>query len=277
MLVTTSTIASTAASEPPTKARAPFAILTETAQSKAPQSKGTQSKDAQSKAIKPEATQPEAIRSACQPPHNFVWGSPHISVTNRTKRALDILGALVGLSIMVLLFIPIAIAIQLDNPGAIFYRQLRYGYRGQPFYIWKFRSMVTNADSLKHLVKNEARGLIFKNEYDPRITRVGKFLRRTSLDEFPQFWNILMGNMSLVGTRPPITSEVSQYLPHHWKRLAVKPGLTGEWQANGRSDVSDFETIVEMDVNYQKHWSVGYDLQLIWKTLVSVLSKKGAY
>jgi lipopolysaccharide/colanic/teichoic acid biosynthesis glycosyltransferase len=252
MLVTTSTIASTAASivanEPQTKARtSSLPILTETSY------------------------------AACQPPTHFSWGMPHLSVSHPVKRALDILGALVGLGITALLFVPIAIAIQLDNPGDIFYRQLRYGYRGQPFYIWKFRSMVTNADSLKHLVKNEARGLIFKNEYDPRITRVGRFLRRTSLDEFPQFWNILTGEMSLVGTRPPIGSEVAQYLPHHWQRLAVKPGLTGEWQANGRSSVSDFETIVEMDLRYQKQWSVGYDLRLIWKTLVSVISKKGAY
>ncbi|MEO0456412.1 MAG: sugar transferase [Cyanobacteria bacterium P01_A01_bin.114] len=201
---------------------------------------------------------------------------PHVSVSHWGKRLLDIAGALVGLSITGLIFFPIAIAIQLDNPGPIFYSQIRHGYRGRTFRIWKFRSMVANAESIQHLVKNEAKGLIFKNEADPRITRVGCFLRRTSLDELPQFWNVLTGDMSLVGTRPPITAEVKQYQPHHWQRLAVKPGLTGEWQANGRSTVSDFEQIVEMDLRYQQHWSLGYDIQLILKTIGAVLKSEGA-
>ena len=136
--------------------------------------------------------------------------------------------------------------------------------------------MITDADKLKHLVNNEAQGLIFKNENDPRITRVGRFIRRTSLDELPQFWNVLMGDMSLVGTRPPTVSEVMQYKRHHWKRLYVKPGITGEWQANGRSYVKDFEKIVEMDLMYQKRWSVGYDIQLILKTISAVITRDGA-
>jgi exopolysaccharide biosynthesis polyprenyl glycosylphosphotransferase len=203
--------------------------------------------------------------------------SSHASVTSKTKRFIDIAGALVGLSITAAIFIPIAIAIQLDNPGPIFYSQTRCGLNGRTFKIWKFRSMVTNADKLKHLVTNEAKGNIFKNRNDPRITRVGRFLRRTSLDELPQFWNVLKGEMSLVGTRPPTLDEVSKYEQHHFQRLRVKPGITGEWQANGRSTVEDFEEIVQMDLAYQKKWSVAYDLRLIFKTIQSVLVKDGAY
>ncbi|NJO80525.1 MAG: sugar transferase [Cyanobacteria bacterium RM1_2_2] len=200
----------------------------------------------------------------------------HPSVDHRAKRCLDILGALVGLGITGLIFIPVAIAIYLDNPGPLLYSQTRCGWRGQQFRIWKFRSMVTNADQLKHTVQNQASGHIFKNDNDPRITRVGKFLRRTSLDELPQFWNVLMGDMSLVGTRPPTVDEVKQYNNRHWQRLEVKPGMTGEWQANGRSSVTDFEQIVDMDLRYMRHWSIAYDVKLILKTIQTVLKRKGA-
>ena len=200
----------------------------------------------------------------------------HPSVNNKIKRLIDILGATVGLGITALVAIPVAIAMQLDNPGPMFYSQIRCGLNGRTFRIWKFRSMVVGADSLKHLVENEAKGHIFKNENDPRITRIGRFLRRTSLDELPQFWNVLLGDMSLVGTRPPTQDEVNQYQSHHWERLKVKPGMTGEWQANGRSTVKDFEDIVRMDVAYQYKWSVGYDLNLILKTVQVVMNKSGA-
>lgn len=136
--------------------------------------------------------------------------------------------------------------------------------------------MITDAEKMKGLVTNQAEGFIFKNEHDPRVTRVGKFLRRTSLDELPQFLNVLKGDMSLVGTRPPTPDEVSQYLPHHFQRLKVKPGLTGEWQVNGRSIVKDFEEIVKMDIAYQQKWSLVYDLQLILKTIKIVITKQGA-
>lgn len=199
------------------------------------------------------------------------------SVNSQAKRLLDIIGALVGLTITAILFIPLAIAIQIDDPGPVLYSQIRCGYKGRRFRIWKFRSMVVNADNIKHLVENQAKGLIFKNTHDTRITRVGNFLRRTSLDELPQFWNVLMGDMSLVGTRPPTLDEVSQYQPHHWSRLDVKPGITGEWQTHGRSSVQDFEDIVRMDLDYQHKWSVFYDLELILKTLVVVFNKQGAY
>ena len=201
----------------------------------------------------------------------------HPSVYSKTKRLIDIIGALVGLAITALLIIPITIAIQLDDPGPIFYSQIRCGLNGKTFRIWKFRSMVLNADEQKHLVKNQAKGHIFKNENDPRITRVGCFLRKTSLDEFPQFWNVFKGDMSLVGTRPPTPKEVAQYDRHHFQRLRVKPGITGEWQVKGRSNVLDFEEIVNMDTNYQRRWSTMYDLSLILQTVAVVVARKGAY
>jgi lipopolysaccharide/colanic/teichoic acid biosynthesis glycosyltransferase len=204
------------------------------------------------------------------------YNNCHASVNSSLKRFIDILGASVGLFLTALIAIPIVIAIYLDNPGPILYSQVRCGVNGRTFRIWKFRSMVANAEQLKHLVKNEAKGNIFKSKDDPRITRVGKFLRRTSLDELPQFWNVLMGDMSLVGTRPPTVDEVNKYEPHHWLRLNVKPGITGEWQANGRSNVTDFEEIVAMDIDYQRKWSVGYDVLLIAKTIWAVLNKQGA-
>ncbi|MBW4649743.1 MAG: sugar transferase [Kastovskya adunca ATA6-11-RM4] len=200
----------------------------------------------------------------------------HPSVTNRIKRVIDICGALVGLMITVIIALPIAIAMQIDSPGPIFYSQMRCGVNGNPFRIWKFRSMVVNADQLKHLVENKASGHIFKNENDPRVTSIGRFLRRTSLDEFPQFWNVLKGEMSLVGTRPPTLDEVNRYESHHHKRLFVKPGITGEWQANGRSTVKNFEDIVCMDLDYQVKWSISYDLALILKTILAVVKTRGA-
>jgi lipopolysaccharide/colanic/teichoic acid biosynthesis glycosyltransferase len=201
---------------------------------------------------------------------------PHHSASSRIKRLIDILGSIVGLVLLAIAFIPIAIAIVLDNPGPIFFAQKRHGLQGKTFTIYKFRSMVTNADALKSQIQNEANGLIFKNARDPRITKVGSFLRRTSLDELPQFWNVLVGDMSLVGTRPPTSDEVSSYNIRHWKRLNVKPGITGEWQVNGRSQVTDFEDIVDLDLRYQQIWTPLYDLYILWKTISVVLAKQGA-
>ena len=201
----------------------------------------------------------------------------HASTVSTVKRLIDIFGAIIGLIITAVVCIPVAIANFIDGTGSIFYSQIRCGLNGKPFRMWKFRSMIVGADKLKHLVTNEAKGHIFKSIHDPRITRVGKFLRSTSLDEFPQFWNVLIGDMSLVGTRPPTPDEVTQYEPHHWQRLRVKPGITGVWQANGRSSINDFETIVSMDIDYQQKWSVAYDLSLIVKTVWVVFKKSGAY
>ena len=201
----------------------------------------------------------------------------HRSVMSKVKRLIDLVGAVVGLGITTMVFIPIAIAIQLDNPGSVFYSQIRCGLNGRPFRIWKFRSMVTRAEELKQLVPNEVKGILFKNKNDFRVTRVGRFLRKTSLDELPQFWNVLKGDMSLVGTRPPTVDEVEQYENYHFRRLLVKPGMTGEWQVHGRSKVDDFEQVVSMDLTYQEKWSIAYDLMLILKTIQIVLARKGAY
>ncbi|ARV60114.1 sugar transferase [Nostocales cyanobacterium HT-58-2] len=203
--------------------------------------------------------------------------TPHPSVNSKFKRFLDILGSLVGLLILAILFVPIAIAIKIDSPGPIFFTQERYGLNGRPFHIHKFRSMVSEAERLKSLVQNEANGLIFKNKNDFRVTRVGRFLRSTSLDELPQFWNVLVGEMSLVGTRPPTKDEVLHYNQRHWQRLNVKPGLTGEWQINGRSHVKDFEQVVDLDLQYQKKWYPMYDLLLVVKTFFIIVGRVGAF
>ncbi|WP_293152281.1 MULTISPECIES: sugar transferase [unclassified Microcoleus] len=200
----------------------------------------------------------------------------HRSVTSKVKRSIDILGSLLGLAIAVAVAVPVAVVMLLNSRGPLLYSQVRCGFKGRHFRIWKFRSMVVGAENLKHLVTNQAKGHIFKNDNDPRITPIGSFLRCTSLDELPQFWNVLVGDMSLVGTRPPTPDEVAGYGDFHWQRLNVKPGLTGEWQVNGRSGVKDFDDIVRMDLDYQRKWSVVYDISLICKTIWVVLNKQGA-
>ncbi len=208
------------------------------------------------------------------------WGSQfvvHPSVNSKFKRLLDIVGSLIGLLILTIVFVPIALAIKIDSPGPIFFTQERYGLQGRVFRIRKFRSMVSDAEQLKYLVSNEANGLIFKNKNDFRVTRVGRFLRSTSLDELPQFWNVLVGEMSLVGTRPPTPDEVMHYNQRHWQRLNVKPGLTGEWQVNGRSHVKDFEQVVDLDLQYQKKWYPLYDVLLIARTVLMIFRRVGAF
>ena len=197
----------------------------------------------------------------------------HNSVASWMKRAIDIVGALVGLVITFILFIPIAITIQIDNPGPIFFKQTRCGWMGKRFAIWKFRSMCVDAEARKSQIKNQVEGAFFKNDNDPRITKVGKFLRRTSLDELPQFWNVLIGEMSLVGTRPPTPDEVERYEVPEWQRFDVKPGMTGEWQVNGRSTVRSFEDVIRLDLQYQQNWTLVYDLKLIFKTITILFNK----
>jgi anti-anti-sigma factor len=197
----------------------------------------------------------------------------HPSVRSPIKRFLDIVGSLIGLVLTGVLLVPIAIAIQLDNPGPIFFGQTRCGLMGRRFRIWKFRSMVANAEALKSTIVNQAEGAFFKNDNDPRITRVGRFLRKTSLDELPQFWNVLKGDMSLIGTRPPTPDEVDRYEVSNWQRLDVKPGLSGEWQVYGRSTIRNFEEVIYLDLRYQKNWSLTYDLKLILKTFIVLLKK----
>jgi exopolysaccharide biosynthesis polyprenyl glycosylphosphotransferase len=197
----------------------------------------------------------------------------HPSIRSWVKRLIDIVGALVGLTITGIILIPIAVAIKLDSPGPIFFRQTRCGWMGKRFQIWKFRSMCTEAEAMKAKIPNQASGAFFKNDNDPRITTLGRFLRRTSLDEFPQFWNVLKGDMSLVGTRPPTPDEVERYQVPQWQRLNVKPGMTGEWQVNGRSQVRNFEDVIQLDLRYQQNWSLKYDLNLIFKTVMIIFDK----
>ena len=197
----------------------------------------------------------------------------HPSVRSWVKRLIDIIGALVGLAITSTIFLPLVIAIKLDSPGPIFFHQTRCGWLGKRFQIWKFRSMCQDAEAQKAKIKNQASGAFFKNDKDPRITAVGRFLRRTSLDELPQFWNVLKGDMSLVGTRPPTPDEVEKYQVPQWQRLNVKPGMTGEWQVNGRSTVRNFEDVIKLDLRYQENWSLKYDIQLIMKTIILVFNK----
>jgi anti-anti-sigma factor len=199
----------------------------------------------------------------------------HPSVRSPIKRFIDIGGALVGLSITSILFVPIAIAIKLEDGGPIFFRQTRCSWMGKRFQIWKFRSMVVNAEELKRELEkeNEVKGALFKIKKDPRVTKVGAILRKTSLDEFPQFWNVLKGDMSLVGTRPPTPDEIEKYEIPQWQRLDVKPGITGEWQVHGRSSIEDFEDVIRLDLRYQERWSLLYDLKLIVKTVTVLFSK----
>ncbi len=194
------------------------------------------------------------------------------------KRLIDIVGGLFGLVITGFLTLVIAPAIKLDSKGPVFFAQIRIGKNGRRFKIYKFRSMYQDAEERKKELrgKNEAQGLMFKMEHDPRITRVGAFLRRTSLDEFPQFFNVLKGDMSLVGTRPPTEDEFERYNEHYRRRLSMTPGLTGMWQVSGRSDISDFDEVVRLDLEYIDNWSLTLDFKILLQTVVVVLGHRGA-
>ncbi|MEZ4515448.1 MAG: sugar transferase [Chloroflexota bacterium] len=166
----------------------------------------------------------------------------------------------------------------MDSPGEVFYRSDRVGRDGQLFQMVKFRSMIIGADQKKEelMALNEADGPLFKIKDDPRLTRVGRFIRRLSLDELPQLYNVLRGEMSLVGPRPPLPEEVEQYKPWHMQRLAVVGGLTGLWQVSGRSDLT-FDELCLLDIYYIENWTLGLDLQILLQTIPYVLSAKGAY
>lgn len=201
--------------------------------------------------------------------------------TNRQlfiKRGMDIAGGLVGLFIMGIAFIVFAPIIKIQSPGPVFYSQTRIGRNGRRFRFYKFRTMVVNADALKHdlMAQNEMEGLMFKMEDDPRIFGVGKIMRKFSIDELPQFWNVLKGDMSLVGTRPPTEDEFGQYKRHHKARLGIRPGLTGMWQVSGRSNIKNFEEIVALDTQYISNWSLGMDFRILVRTVGIVLTGKGS-
>jgi exopolysaccharide biosynthesis polyprenyl glycosylphosphotransferase len=194
------------------------------------------------------------------------------------KRLFDVFGALVGCLITILLTIFLAPIIYIESPGPIFFSQIRVGKNGRKFKIYKFRSMYKDAEQRKAelLAQNEMQGFMFKMTDDPRITKVGKFIRKTSLDEFPQFFNVLRGDMSLVGTRPPTVDEFEQYESRHKRRLSLKPGLTGMWQVSGRSDIDNFEDVVKLDLEYIDNWSFKLDLKLTLKTVGVVVLGRGS-
>lgn len=193
------------------------------------------------------------------------------------KSLLDRLGALAGIILTAPAMLAAAVWIKLDSKGPVFFRQIRSGLNGRPFTMYKFRTMVADAEELKEALKkqNEMSGPVFKIKDDPRITRAGRVLRKLSIDEFPQFFNVLMGHMSLVGPRPPLPKEVVEYDPWHHRRLSVKPGLTCLWQISGRNNV-DFEDWMKLDLQYIDNWSLWEDVKIIARTVPAVLKSEGA-
>jgi exopolysaccharide biosynthesis polyprenyl glycosylphosphotransferase len=218
-----------------------------------------------------------------------IWrrGAPLISLNRPglrgrqllVKRSLDILVSGLGMALLSPLFLIVALAVYVSSPGPIFFRQTRVGLGGKLFNIMKFRSMVDDAEARRTdisslSVYSDLR--LFKVKDDPRVTPIGAFLRRTSLDELPQLWNALMGNMSLVGPRPPLPSEVELYEEHHYTRFDVKPGITGPWQVNGRNLITDFEEVIRLETDYIREWTIWKDLGLLLKTVPAVLYMRGA-
>ena len=194
------------------------------------------------------------------------------------KRLIDIAGALVGLSITLVVGIVLAPILLLESPGPLIFKQKRVGENGRIFDFYKFRSMYQDAEVRKKelMEKNEMQGLMFKMENDPRITKVGAFIRKTSLDELPQFWNVLKGDMSLVGTRPPTVDEYQQYSYYQKRRISFRPGITGLWQISGRSNIKNFDEVVKLDLEYIDNWSILLDFKIIFKTILVVLRGSGA-
>ena len=207
------------------------------------------------------------------------------------KRAIDIAGGLIGCLLTLLITLFVGPAIYLKSPGPIFFAQERVGKNGKKFKMYKFRSMYMDAEERKADLMKQNRvsdGMMFKLDFDPRVigneilpdgtkkTGIGNFIRVTSLDEFPQFFNVLKGDMSIVGTRPPTLDEWNKYELHHRARLAIKPGITGMWQVSGRSEITDFEEVVKLDTEYISEWNVGMDIKLLWKTVVSVIKRDGS-
>ena len=205
------------------------------------------------------------------------WTAPAHPVQMAIKRAFDVVVSGAALLVGAPIFLAIAAAVKFTSPGPIFFGQVRSGLNGREFRLWKFRSMVVDAENrLDDLrVKNEMGGPVFKLSEDPRVTGVGRFLRRTSLDELPQFWNVLLGDMSVVGPRPPLPAEVKQYARWQRRRLSVKPGITCIWQVSGRNEI-DFETWMKLDLDYIDRWSLWLDLKIFVKTIPAVLLGRGA-
>ena len=206
---------------------------------------------------------------------------------SRLKRLVDICGSAIGLALLAPWFLVIALLVKSDSPGPAFFVQTRIGRNGKPFRLYKFRSMREGNDSAIHrnyvseLIRGESeklrgQGGSFKIERDPRVTKLGSTLRRTSLDELPQLINVLRGEMSLVGPRPPLQYEVDLYSPYHMRRLEATPGITGFWQVNGRTE-RNFSEMVDLDVYYIDNWSLWFDIKILFRTIFVVLNRKGAW
>ena len=207
------------------------------------------------------------------------WWILTITMASGLKRLVDLVGSIFALIVFSPIFLGTALAIKLEDRGPVFYRQTRVGRNGHLFGMWKFRSMVVNADAIKDQILEQNKhkdGVTFKMKDDPRITKVGKWIRKLSLDEFPQFYNVLCGDMSLVGPRPPVPREVAEYKALHLRRLRVRPGITCIWQVSGRSEI-DFEGQVRLDLQYIQAESLLKDIWILIKTVPAVLLGKGAY
>lgn len=203
------------------------------------------------------------------------FGLPQLAI----KRTMDVVLTSIALAVLWPLFVVIAVAIKLDSKGPVIFRQTRVGVGGRRFEILKFRTMVDGADAMKDSLRHlseypDAR--LFKIKRDPRTTRLGRILRKTSLDELPQLWNVLKGDMSLVGPRPPVPDELEQYSAQHFERLFVVPGLTGPWQVSGRNDVLDFEEVVRLEREYIRNWSLWSDVLIVLRTIPTLLTGRGA-
>jgi exopolysaccharide biosynthesis polyprenyl glycosylphosphotransferase len=194
------------------------------------------------------------------------------------KRFMDLTLSVLGVLVLLPFFIIISIGIKSTSKGPVFYKQKRLGKNGTPFTMYKFRSMVTNADSIKNelTASNEMKGPAFKMKLDPRVTKLGSFLRKYSIDEFPQLFNVLKGEMSLIGPRPPLPEEVQRYTDLHWRRMDVRPGMTGLWQVSGRSNLT-FEEWVNLDIQYIERWSIALEFKIILRTIPVVVKGSGAY
>ena len=196
------------------------------------------------------------------------------------KRIFDIIFSLLAIIITSPIMLLTVVAIKLDSPGPALFKQVRVGKNGRHFKIWKFRSMYVDAEEMKHklLSQNEVKdGMMFKMKNDPRITRVGRVIRKLSIDELPQFFNVLSGSMSFVGTRPPTLDEVEKYQTNQWRRISIKPGITGMWQVSGRSNIKDFNEVVRLDVEYIDSWNLLLDLKLLLKTVSVVFAHTDSY
>jgi exopolysaccharide biosynthesis polyprenyl glycosylphosphotransferase len=191
------------------------------------------------------------------------------------KSTFDVVGALIIAIILSPLLLVVAVLIARDG-GGVFYKQTRVGQGGTPFLMWKFRSMVPDADKIAPAAANDGAGPLYKLKSDPRITPLGRVLRRTSIDELPQLWNVLRREMSLVGPRPPLASEVALYEQDVYRRLLVKPGMTGLWQVSGRSDLP-WDDAVRLDLYYVENWNLVEDLKILWRTVLTVAKRQGAY